>query len=252
LRHAADIYGILWWEHLSHQDININQDFIFYCMKTAVCLFIAVMLLSCAADPTITNLSSPAENRRQHMVYVVNHGWHAGIIVPAADLDYIIPQLRERFTGADFYEIGWGDQAFYQADEISTALALQALFLSRDTVVHVVAIVGSPLEYFVGHEILGTCVSTNELDSLTAFLAENFAYDGQGTIIGLDQGIYGNSRFYKGAGRYSLLYTCNTWTAEGLRKAGVSISSWTTTSAGIMQVLHKQKQACTDILTEGT
>ncbi|MEE4243506.1 MAG: TIGR02117 family protein [Desulfopila sp.] len=224
----------------------------FYGIKTIVCLFTAVMLLSCAPDPTITKLSPPAENRRPHMVYVVNHGWHTGIIVPAAELDYILPQLQERFPGTDYYEIGWGDQAFYQADEISTALALQALFLSRGTVVHVAAIVGSPLEYFIGHEILGTCISINNLDSLTAFLAENFAYDSEDKIIGIGQGIYGNSSFYKGAGRYSLLYTCNTWAAEGLRKAGVSISSWTTTSAGIMKVLRKQKQACTDILTEGT
>ncbi len=221
-------------------------------MKSAVCLLIAVMLLSCAADPSLTSQSSPAENSRQHMIYVVNHGWHAGIIVPAADLEQNIPQLRKHFSGADFYEIGWGDQAFYQAGEISTTLALRALFLSRGTVVHVVAIAGSPVEYFAGHEILGTCVGSSELDSLTAFLAENFAFGGEDAVIRPGRGIYGNSRFYKGAGRYSLLYTCNTWAAEGLRKAGVKISTWGTTSAGIMNELRKQKQACTDTLTEDT
>ena len=48
----------------------------------------------------------------------------------------------------------------------------------------------------------------------------------------LGQGQYANSRFYAARGKYSLLQTCNTWTARALRSAGLPITSLYAVSAG--------------------
>ncbi|MCV5148187.1 DUF2459 domain-containing protein, partial [Escherichia coli] len=67
-------------------------------------------------------------------MYIVSHGWHTGIVVPAANVNRVLPQLDARFAQPKWYEIGWGDKGFYQAQEITSSLTLQAMFWSTGAV----------------------------------------------------------------------------------------------------------------------
>jgi hypothetical protein len=48
--------------------------------------------------------------------------------------------------------------------------------------------------------------------------------------------LYGDSRFYPGRESFSLLRTCNVWTAQGLRDAGLPVSDAITREGLMSQV----------------
>ncbi len=188
----------------------------------------------------------PPDAVRSHPVFVVSHGWHTGLIIPASHLNHIIPELKERFGDAPYYEIGWGDKGFYQARDITTGLSLQALFWSEGTVMHVVAVPDAVGAYFGNSEVVDSCLTDGQISSLLTFVADSFTRDSQGRLLSLQPGIYGNSQFYAGEGRYSLLNTCNKWTAKGLQRAGVDISpSITLRSQGVMRAVREFRHPCT-------
>lgn len=199
-----------------------------------------VLVAACTGAPPLAPPPPDDTGPRRNPLTIVNHGWHTGLIVPAAALEALLPDLAARFDRPVYYEIGWGDQGFYQADEIGTSLALRALFWSGGTVVHVVALTGTPGAYFPHSETVQTCLTDQGLRSLLAFLAHSFVRDPTRQLLPLSRGIYGDSQFYEGSGRYSALNTCNTWTAQALRSAGLDISpAWKLTASSVMSALPK-------------
>jgi uncharacterized protein (TIGR02117 family) len=172
--------------------------------------------------------------------HVLSHGWHTGIAVPAADLNRRMPELAKRFPQAAYYEIGWGDAGFYQSPVITTGLALQAMFNSPGTVVHVSGIDTPPPRYFRTSEVLTVSAGEANYRNLLRYLETSFARDGHGRLRPLGPGLYGDSHFYAAIGTYHACNTCNKWTAKALSSAGVEISpALSLTSDSVMDGLRK-------------
>jgi uncharacterized protein (TIGR02117 family) len=169
-----------------------------------------------------------------------------GLVVPGSAVNQVLPAIVARFGDVAFYELGWGDKGFYQSQEITTGLTLQALFWSEGAVIHVVAVPDSPITYFAGEDAIDTCLSDHELSSLQTFLADSFARDRTDHVVPLKPGIYGDSQFYDGEGRYYLLNTCNKWTAKALRSAGLNIApAVKLTARSVMNYLAAHRKSCT-------
>lgn len=66
----------------------------------------------------------PARERGQAL-YLVDHGLHVGLVVPAGELQRHLPALKDDFPAARLMEVGWGDRAFYQ-DEQAASFARDA------------------------------------------------------------------------------------------------------------------------------
>jgi uncharacterized protein (TIGR02117 family) len=178
---------------------------------------------------TVINNATTKDNLR-YAVYAVSNGWHVGIIVPAGRINVLLPELKNRFDraavesgGAHYYEIGWGDQGFYEAKEITTLMAVQAMFNSPGSVMHVVA-VHHPAKAFAKNQITKFCLNDAQLTNLETFIVNSFAKNATGNIISRRPGLYGDSQFYNAAGTYHFLNSCNTWAAKALRSAGFDIS----------------------------
>ncbi|MBE9153789.1 TIGR02117 family protein [Cyanobium sp. LEGE 06113] len=216
-------------------------------MKLAGILFGAVALTACSSSPTVVGPAQDSSHAlRSHPVHVVNHGWHAGLIIPARHLNREIPELKQGFGPAAYYEIGWGDRAFYQAQHTTADLGLQALFRSKGSVLHVVAIPDSPAKAFNHLDVVSTCLTKQEMASVVEFVANSFVRGHRGSVLPINQGLYGNSRFFAGTGSYSLLNTCNTWIAKGLKSAGLDLSpSLTLTSGSVISAVRSRRQLCT-------
>lgn len=156
-------------------------------MKNLFIAWLSLLLYGCttfpqAVKPTTGGQPSPTE------IYIVSHGWHTGIIAPAHDVNTVLPQLKKRFAQeTQWYEIGWGDKGFYQSQEITTALTLQAMFWSSGAVMHIVAFSGQPERYFAGSEIKSLLLHTNQRNSLMRYLGRSFARDAEGNLIPLKQ-----------------------------------------------------------------
>ena len=168
--------------------------------------------------------AEPADAKGNISIYVVGNGWHAGLLLPAQAINARLPALRQRFPGADYYEIGWGDVGFYRAKTITAGLALQAMFASKGSVMHVVA-VPNVQKFIAGSDLASLCISEAAYQRMAALVADSFTRsETTSAPIDAGPGIYGNSQFYIGNDRYGALNTCNRWTASVLQAAGISIS----------------------------
>ncbi|MDW3350888.1 DUF2459 domain-containing protein, partial [Escherichia coli] len=79
------------------------------------------------------------------------------------------------FAQPKWYEIGWGDKGFYQAQEITSRLTLQAMFWSTGAVMHVVAFSAPPERYFPGSEVKPLTINNGQLATLMLFISRSFS-----------------------------------------------------------------------------
>lgn len=214
---------------------------------SALCLLASILLSGCATEPYALPFTPVANEMRPHRVFAVGHGWHVGLVLPAAPLVAHLPALKDRFKNTTHFELGWGDKGFYQAQEITTGLTLQAMFWSTGAAMHVVSVPASPdlpFDYFSGSDIVEVCVSDRELSALAEFVQRSFRRDAFQQPIKMKNGIYGDSQFYEAQGRYHFFNTCNKWVAKGLSSMGFSIDpTFALTSGSLLKSLKTSGRA---------
>lgn len=212
-------------------------------MKIIIITLSLLILTACSSKPFVITQTDISVSDEQE-VYIVDHGWHTGFVVPAKTIQKRLPQLKQRFPKTAYIEFGWGDKGFYQAEEITSGLTLQAIFWPTESVVHAVAIPEKPDIYFPNSQVESLCLNPNQYALLVNFIENSFDRNGDGEINLLKKGIYGNSQFYKGVGDYYLMNTCNKWTAKGLKSAGFDISTtFKLTASSIMDYLSEQRKS---------
>jgi len=207
-------------------------------------LLIALLVTANIVIGLITCFAAEIDKSARNEVYVVNHGWHTGFVVPASGIHQAMPELKQRFENAPYIEFGWGDIEFYQAEEITAGITLKAIFLPTDSVVHAVLVPLKVDRYFKNSEVEKFCLEDSELESLIKFISSSFFRDESGSILKLNHGIYGDSQFYKAKGDFHIFNTCNKWTAKGLESAGMKISTtFKLTAASIMNFLSREESS---------
>jgi len=167
-------------------------------------------------------------------VHVVSHGWHSGIIVPAAlAAAHDWPVLRD-FPRAAYYEVGWGDRAYYQATNPGWWIGLRALLWPSPGVLHVVALQGPPQAAFPGSPMVAVRVSHEGAQRLAASIAASHEAGEDGAPVAFGPALYGQGRFYASAERFHLFATCNVWVARRLRDAGLDLHPSFALTAGML------------------
>lgn len=191
-------------------------------ITTAIMNLVLILFTGCLSP--VPGLFPTRKGERTETVFVVNHGWHTGIVVPAEHLPTTARPAWTTNSSCKYLEVGWGDDGFYRADRITSGIALRAMFWRNPAVLHVVAMDKPPDKYFPYSGIIAITVGTNGFNHLCSYLSESYATNATGTHIDLGKGIYGNSRFYRGTGHYYFPNTCNKWTARALRTTGAPIT----------------------------
>ncbi len=163
-----------------------------------------------------------------HTVYVVDHGWHTGIILKTSEIDSTYHDIVKYFPEGVYIEAGWGDADFYQnpSVEIDYWLAFKAAILPTKSVMHIVAFDSTPEEYFKYSTLISIAIDSAGFIRMLRFIMAHFERDAQGNILPLGKGLYGNSRFFKSDHIYILPKTCNVWTAQALEEAGLPLSPY--------------------------
>jgi uncharacterized protein (TIGR02117 family) len=183
----------------------------------------ALVAQSCARDP-IRAEPPPACTSAQRL-YVVGQGWHTGIVVKYRDLVELVPSLTADLPASEHLEIGWGDEAFYQAEHGTFALALRALFRSTSSALRVVPFGGTPGEHFPESETIELCADEAAYSTVVSFVASSFLRGSDDSVVRLGRNPYGSGWFYRAEGVFSMRNTCNTWVAKALGRAGYPIST---------------------------
>ena len=207
--------------------------------RVGISLAIAALLFVVATIATARwgdrNLWPPRPDASTTEVFVVSHGYHAGIILPRTALVdqasrrglSALGYIAMRFADFDRLEIGWGDEGFYRAvptaESLTLALAMRALFRpGNPSVLHVVGVNGNPRAMFANSDLVPVDVGGAGFARLADMLDASFAR-GQGGLVPeeLGPGLYGLSLFFRANGRFHLFHLCNHWIADLLDAAGV-------------------------------
>jgi uncharacterized protein (TIGR02117 family) len=197
--------------------------------KIAIFLGILLGILIAIASyffycPSPTAGLFPAKsNVKTRTIYFVQHDWHSGLAWAQ--------QRGETFGAEDwkdapYVEVGWGDRQFYFANDQSILSMLRAVFIPSDSVMHVASLAESPTQFFQSFKFPVFPIELSEagFQNLFAYVKQTFTVNEKGDrIAAIGKGQYGVSNFYAAVPRYFSLFNCNTWAAEALRNAGVSV-----------------------------
>ncbi|NIT61481.1 MAG: DUF2459 domain-containing protein, partial [Aliifodinibius sp.] len=184
-------------------------------------LFLILSLVSnLSCQGTKKPLYPPESNQIIKTIYVINQGWHTGVIFRYQDVNDSLWPAIEDFSDAKYVEVGWGDADFYQAEENTVWMGIKALFWPTGSVLHVVGFDRPVDQYFYGYDIILIELPDSSYDRLCRFIQQAYETDEEENPIPLGKGLYGNSQFYKARGHYFFTNTCNTWVAQAVREAG--------------------------------
>lgn len=185
-------------------------------------VLLTALLLGCAAPPK--GLFPPGANQTVRTIYLVSHGWHAGIVLRRADIPMTIWPEHNEFSEAEYLEIGWGDKDYYMTPEPNFGIMLKAGLLPTASVLHVIGFNGAVTRYFPHSEVIRLDLSETGFEQLCSYLANSFSRDEAGHSQSLGPSLYGDGRFYLSRENYHAFNTCNVWTARGLRAAGCPVT----------------------------
>lgn len=174
----------------------------------------------------------PRTHDEERTLYVVSHGWHTGIVLARTSLGAELGFIEHHLGASAYYEIGFGDKAYYQAERETFWITMKAALWPTPSTLHVVAVPTEPALYFPTSEVIALRVSERGERRLVATIAQAFATDAQGRREPTHPGLYGNSLFYDGVESFHLANLCNAWTARLLATAGVPTTTFLTLTAG--------------------
>lgn len=182
-------------------------------------------------------------------VYVVQHGWHAGIAVRRADVPDDRWPVLDAFPEAEYLEVGWGEADYYPGTSRGVWGTARAGAWATGSVVHVVPLSDSVHHRFDRHTIVRIPVNASELDALTQYVADSFARTDEGDAIFAADGYYPDSRFYRSDLPYHVFNNCNHWAAGALEAAGCDTAPHWTLTVG--RVIEQAKTCGTLIQQDG-
>lgn len=186
--------------------------------------WLLIVLLGASGCRSAGDVPRPPTADGTRAVYLVEHGWHAGIMIRRGDIPPDAWDVLDHFPDARYLEVGWGDADYYQAADPGVGTLLKAGLWPTSSVLHVAAFTRAPTAVFARRTVIRIPVSDAGLEALLAFIQQEHARRADGTLVPLGPGLYSTSRFYKATTRYHVLNNCNTWAARALRTAGCSMA----------------------------
>jgi uncharacterized protein (TIGR02117 family) len=167
-------------------------------------------------------------------LFIRTNGVHTWIMVPAVTPNFdwrpLAPaqHIRRPDLAGDYLAIGYGNREFYLNTphwaDLRADTALAAVFGRGRSLIHVEhERAPRPDEYQ-----RPLTVTRDQYRRLSAHIARSFERDRLGRTRPLLGRGYGEfDIFYEGVGPYNGAYTCNEWTGEALRQAGIRTGIWT-------------------------
>jgi uncharacterized protein (TIGR02117 family) len=225
----------------------VNRKFLKQSCKVVFSSVFVVASLLAIGYFTPRKWDAPQTCNRPYQIYVEGDQMHVNLILPvqsqAHDWNQFLPIQtigRDQQKPYRYLKFGWGDRDFYMNtpnwSEVKITNVLRALFMPRNpTALYVEGFTDLPQEK--GVEIKCVGVSQKEYLQMVDFIQNSFQRDPKGAPIRIQDGAGDTSGFYEATGYYSVLKTCNTWAANGLRAANINTPLWSGLASSVMRQL---------------
>lgn len=206
-------------------------------MATASITMLALAGLSgCAASSPASTL--PAATT----IDVVERSWHTDVCIRTDDADDALRQLVIGYNGSRFLCFGFGDRHYLVSGERGPLTLLSAL-LPGEGAILLTILRDTPAAAFGAENVVTLDIDAQGLARLRAFLERTVQRHDDGTPVSLGDGPYVGGRYFGATARYNGFYTCNTWTADALREAGLRIAGPVLFADGVMRQVRDIHEA---------
>ena len=194
-----------------------------------------LMLGGCAAPALL-----PCESPAGPVAWIANYGWHTEIILAAAELTGPLAAFRAPGTAA--LSFGFGKLDFITVpspglgDFVRGAVPGPATIRVLNLHLPPVRSISSPL--------VRLTLTSSSLGALQTFLSDAIVRAPDGTPLSAAPPPDADTRFYVTTRGYSLAYTCNSWTADGLEQAGLHMGYAIVTAGGVTASVARIGASC--------
>jgi uncharacterized protein (TIGR02117 family) len=193
-------------------------------IKEILVALTALAIAACASVPEPTVTGAGADAGPPVVVYVIKRSWHTDLGFEVTELHPPLAGIRPQLAGARYLLFGFGDR-HYLIDHGGSTQGLLGAVWPGSGVVLVSGLGATPEAAFGAAGVIRLTLSATQGRRLEAFVWSTLATGSEVASL-LGAGPYDDSYYYAARLRYSGLHTCNTWTAEGLRAAGLPIRSF--------------------------
>lgn len=168
-------------------------------------------------------------------IYIKSNPAHVDVVLPMTHdsvdwADFVpVADFEAARNAHQFIAFGWGDKGFYLNTptwaDLTASTAINAVLLPSESAMHVTLYENVPREGELCRKIR---ISETDYAKLVAFVKSGFALNDGNSVQRLECTDYPgiNDRFFEGTGSYSGLKTCNVWTNNALKAAGVNTAVW--------------------------
>ncbi|WP_069130575.1 DUF2459 domain-containing protein [Rhodohalobacter halophilus] len=191
-------------------------------------LILAALLTGCLKP--VKEIYPENPDHRNIPVYIVSHGWHAGIAIEANFIVDFLPKHAE-LPEANNLMFGWGDARYYSNPDAGFGVLTRAALLPTKSVVHIVGFDRNVERYFPSSKIVEVHITPEGARKLGEFIDKSLKVNGEHLIF-YSNGLYQNSAFFEANRYYFLPRTSNRWTAKALRSTGYPISPFYAFTSG--------------------
>jgi uncharacterized protein (TIGR02117 family) len=213
-----------------------------------IVVWILCGLAGCSSASPVEPYTGSAS--RTELLYVISGGWHTELGLPAGAISGQLAALKSEFPSARYLVFGWGARDYYMARNPGMADMLRAL-APGPAVMLIIPLKMPPEAFFGASNTLIVHVSRDGIERLSELLWSFLAVDNEAAPHRIGAGPYTESVFYASTGTYNLSHTCNTWTAEALRVAGLPVSaSGVVFAAQVLNQVHPLLQPVTSTKAE--
>ncbi|RLK31538.1 uncharacterized protein (TIGR02117 family) [Cupriavidus plantarum] len=175
-------------------------------------------------------------------IHVAERDWHTDICLGIEDAGPALMALTGRGNRGKDYDarflcFGFGDRGYLLSADRgtwTTLLALLSALIPGDGAILLTVLRDTPAAAFGSDKAVRAGVDQAGLQRLRTFLLHAVRTDTTGAAMHLGDSTYPGEIFLAATATYNGLYTCNTWTADGLRAAGIPIDGPVLFPRGVM------------------
>jgi uncharacterized protein (TIGR02117 family) len=215
---------------------NISQFF-----RRLALFFISIVVVLAIGYLTPTQWGNYSERNGDIPIYVYNSGIHTDLVVPVKtplwnwQQSINLKSIAADINSLKYLGFGFGDRSYFletsrgATPKFSTIF--NALFLPTPPAMRAIAYRNIPQKY---SNIKCLKISKFNYLNLVNFLENSFQLDPKNrkNLIEKIPNYWGG--YYEARGTYSILRSCNDWTAEALRIAEINTPIWSSLSSAIM------------------
>lgn len=184
-------------------------------------------------------------NKQQEdvLVYVQSNGIHTDICLPVETdqinwKHFISDNHFPNAEGFEYITLGWGDKGFFLDTptwaELKVSTALNAAFLPSPTAMHVVY----SCEPECDENRKSVSISKKNYQRLIHFVKNSFSMKNRAVQLIKGKGYNANDNFYEANRSYHLFNTCNSWTNNALKRAGIKTGIFALSPDGVLGHLN--------------